>query len=60
MFSNDDDTLRAAIEVAVFLGAPSAREAAKLTLHRQISDQEWTENGERWEKAWLEIDQRLM
>jgi len=48
----DYETLKATIEAAKLLGARSAREAAEKTLRRKVTDEEWAEAGERWEKAW--------
>jgi len=50
----DYETLTAAIEAAKLLGARSAREAAKITLRREITEQEWPDAGARWEKAWFD------
>lgn len=48
----DAETLAAAIEAAIMLGAGSAREAAERTLGRKITDVEWEKAGPRWERAW--------
>jgi len=39
---------------AKLLGARSARDAAKITLRREITEQEWPDAGARWEKAWFD------
>jgi len=55
----DHETLKATIEAAKMLGARSAREAAQITLRRDITDEEWSAAGHRWEKAWRECGQTM-
>jgi hypothetical protein len=52
----EDEPAAKAIYITVeFLGATSARQVAEITAGRPLSDEEWTEFGPRWERAWVAI-----
>ena len=53
-YPNDEPAVQI-ILIGLELGAVSAREAAEMGAGREISDEEWSKFGERWERAWASI-----
>jgi len=53
--SEADQVAQRAIGVSKLLGAESAREAAEITVGRELSDEEWVEYKEVWERNWAEV-----
>jgi hypothetical protein len=49
---SQDLVAQQAIQAAKVLGAKSAREAAEITMGRELSDPEWNEYKEPWERNW--------
>ena len=50
--AEQDIVAQQAIEVAKLLGAKSARDAAEITMGRELSDIEWDKYKEPWERNW--------
>ncbi len=51
-----DQVIVKAILFATVLGTSlSAREIAEFIARREVTEEEWQENGHRWERAWAYI-----
>jgi hypothetical protein len=52
--SPSDDVARRLIDVSQYLGARRPREAAEMSMGRSLTDDEWTQISNKWERVWRE------
>ena len=50
--SEQDLIAKGAIKMGKMLGAQNARDAAEMTMGRELNDDEWNEVKQAWERNW--------